>query len=58
MRWSTQNEWKWHDWYAWHPVYIGNDEWVWLVDVQRRMNIHLYLGAKRFWEYRLKGDAE
>lgn len=25
-----------HDWFAWHPVYVGESEWAWLETVERR----------------------
>jgi hypothetical protein len=25
----------WHKWFAWHPVYVGNNEYVWLEFVYR-----------------------
>ncbi len=53
MRWHTQDPWQWHRWFAWRPVPIAEHEWLWLALVERRRNIHLYNGAKRFWEYRL-----
>lgn len=32
------------DWFAWKPVKLWNDRWVWLVWVKRRYAVvHLYL---------------
>ena len=52
MRWSIgyTDLFKWHSWYAWHPVTIAaTDEWVWLERIQRRM-FATYGGGG--WKYR------
>lgn len=50
MRWrkETASEWKariwkWHPWFAWHPVRIGGDM-VWLETIER-------YGKVFFWPY-------
>ena len=43
---------KWHQWFAWHPVTLGerNDgDHVWLEWVERRYSYHAYGG---WWDYR------
>jgi len=25
----------WHDWYAWHPAFTIDDNWVWLMWIER-----------------------
>jgi len=46
MKWSNYNEKvKWHKWFAWYPVIVGDNE-VWLETVERR-----FIGRSK-WEYR------
>lgn len=48
------NKFKWHKWFAWHPVRINN-KLVWLKDVER----HGYQLDSRFdfeWVYRHIGE--
>ena len=41
---------KWHKWFAWHPVYIGG-YYHWLVMLERRYEMfNPYDGD---WEYRI-----
>lgn len=52
MRLAIQNPYKWHEWFAWHPVQV---EWeiVWLEKVERRlqkMEFPSLYGPS--WEYR------
>lgn len=29
-------DWKWHAWFAWHPVKV-NGRWVWWAHIERRV---------------------
>lgn len=33
-RWIASQE--WHSWFAWYPVYLNEDAWAWLCNVDRR----------------------
>jgi hypothetical protein len=50
----------WRRWFAWFPVQTYDDEWVWLITVerQRRMsNILLDGPTIRWWDYRRADDT-
>lgn len=53
MRWPDRHgeSFKWHSWFAWHPVRCGKCH-VWLEVVQRRRDDDPEARVK-FWEYRL-----
>ena len=43
---NTQNPMDWHDWWAWHPVFVPNPDpasrsgqWVWCEKIFRRIEI-------------------
>lgn len=35
MRWYGRIWNKWHVWFAWYPVKVDDDQWVWLEYVER-----------------------
>ena len=44
---------RWHDWFAWYPIYVDNDEvrgLFWLETV-RRCRIQNFGGS--WWEYQI-----
>jgi hypothetical protein len=49
MRWPVQFKPRWRQWFAWHPVRIGN-QWVWWEVVERELVCPELGGA---WHYRL-----
>lgn len=45
---------RWHDWFAWYPIYVDNDDirgYVWWETVRRHRS-HSYGGS--WWEYELR----
>lgn len=51
MRWPRNEKFKWHDWYAWRPVFV-DDRIVWREWVKRRWH-HAYLDLLPGWQYNL-----
>jgi len=61
---KTKDLWKWHKWFAWHPVIIRYDEnnntiLVWLQTVERKIAteyglLFLWFDSKE-WDYKLAG---
>ena len=41
----------WHSWFAWRPVRITPDQWVWL---ERILRARFRRGDK--WQYRISGE--
>jgi hypothetical protein len=48
---------KWHDWFAWFPVTVANNDCRWLETVDRRGNIEYTPDGRQYWnfEYKAKG---
>ena len=41
---------EWHPWFAWRPVQLADDTWVWLERVQRRRYVSKRMKCA-YWEY-------
>lgn len=46
---------NWQEWFAWHPISLGDNKWVWLEPVLRRMPYYPY-GWN--WEYQLLANYQ
>lgn len=61
MRWTTKGKTtlkaqiKWHKWFAWRPVDVGDQTtiWVWLERIERKRD-HPWLGSP--FDYRIPGE--
>lgn len=40
MRWKRNNRWDWTKWFAWYPVEVEDDTYVWLETVERKFYTH------------------
>lgn len=49
---TKPSKYKWHTWFAWHPVTTVAGIWVWLEYTDRR-KVHYYTGDE--WEYTVYG---
>ncbi len=50
---------KWHQWFAWFPVSISDDDivaTVWLETIERKA--HYTLGTIPYWDYKTMGKKE
>lgn len=50
----TTDAWRWHRWFAWHPIDL-NGQWHWLAMVLRRRQMSHHRcseGSQTWWEYR------
>jgi hypothetical protein len=47
----------WHDWFAWFPVSVAENDCRWLETVDRRANLEYNYLGEGYWkyEYRAKG---
>jgi len=45
---------KWHDWFAWHPVRLGEKDCRWFETIQRKGSLKWYGEPDAWfeWEYR------
>jgi hypothetical protein len=59
MRLGPPDRKQWHDWFAWRPVYVG-DQLVWLETIERRLTYSCNEGnpwTTNYWDRRLKPPA-
>lgn len=60
MKGGDVNKSDWHDWFAWHPVFVDNErggtDFVWFETVQRKLYYGMPDGPwdapSEYWEYR------
>ena len=60
MRWNNRapvGDQPWEKYFAFTPVYLGNEEWAWFEWVERK-KCFLYKDNSYFWEYRLPEVGE
>ncbi len=54
----NNDEWIWHDWFAWFPVRIDSGDLIWFQTVQRKKvfesPISYYPDGKIIFRYRIK----
>ena len=61
MRWFLDDDEKWHSWFAWYPIHIGDNQMVWLERLECRKVYGVY---DIWWYYRFPpnpsktGDSE
>ena len=44
----------WHDWFAWFPVTVANNDCRWLETVARRGNIEYTPEGRPYWNFEYK----
>lgn len=44
----------WHDWFAWRPVRVADNDCRWLETIARRGNIEYTYEGTRYWNYEYK----
>jgi hypothetical protein len=47
-----RNEYEWHDWFAWFPVHVGQNDVRWLEWVQRKKTMAAHFMSPDKIEYR------
>ena len=44
----------WHDWFAWFPVRVANNDCRWLETVARRGNVEYTYEGSKYWNFEYK----
>jgi hypothetical protein len=44
----------WHDWFAWFPVRVADNDCRWLEKVSRRGNMEYYGDGGSYWKFEYK----
>jgi hypothetical protein len=49
---------QWHDWFAWHPVRLGENHCRWLETIQRKGSLKWGEYPDEWWEWEYKKASE
>lgn len=48
----------WHNWFAWFPVRVADEDCRWLEMVDRRGNIEYYMDGGTYWKYEYRAKEK